>query len=496
MIGKSKKGSPMSSFRPNILIVDDEEGIRAWLNSLLTSSFGKNGVSVFRADSISNTIKILGEHQIHVLLLDHNLKPSPGSSDLSGIESIPEILTIQPHLQPIMVTGDDNIENIAKAFKLGASDYFVKGQPDDLLIAKIKKAVEFSELKALRSFVGEDKPGSKPIWPMGASVAWKRTVLQAQNFSKTRFPICLLGKSGTGKTTLANAIHKARGKQWFIDLNVSAIPRELIERELFGHEKGSFTDATEQSLGFFEKAHEGTLFLDEIGDLSLDLQSKLLKVIETKSFYRLGGTKPIHSDFDLICATHRNLEQMVEKETFREDLYFRITTLKLEVPSLKARRADIPSIVQGLLVSVSEAVRYKVTLDDFPPDFIQYLMNTPMPGEIRGLYHLLAHVCTNIQPDRQGKRDFKTWRRFVDRSEGADHDSKASPGRRSAIEFDLSSPKFPGVKSWLDDAKNMIYSNAREIFENDIGKIAKALKVPKPTAYEALRHLKKKKHRY
>ncbi len=318
-----------------ILIVDDEQKIRHILQIMLE----QNGYAADQAQDGKEALELIGRYQYSMIITDLKM---PG---MDGMALLREIKKIDPDYPVIVLTAYGSIGSAVEALKEGAIDYITKPFEEEQILMTIKRSARFSELVDERRVHREELAESFDFNNIVAESQHMLQVLkQAAMVSKSpNTTVLLFGESGTGKELLARAIHfnSPRGAKKFVAINCAAIPETLIESELFGHEKGSFTGADKTKQGRFEVAHEGTVFLDEIGDLSLEVQAKLLRFLQEKEFERVGGTAPIQTDVRVIGATNKDLKQLVEQGRFREDLFYRINVFPLHLPPLRRRRKDI-----------------------------------------------------------------------------------------------------------------------------------------------------------
>ena len=361
-----------------ILVVDDETSILQSLEGILSDE----GFEVASAESGLEALEKIEEMMPDLVLLDIWM---PG---LDGIETLEKIKTHHPALQVIMMSGHGNIETAVKATKVGAYDYIEKPLSLEKLLLSINNALAHSRLEEEVHFLKEkDKYNI-----VGTSMAIAELKEQIRIVAPTNAWVLISGENGTGKELVAHTIYRLsrRSRNPMIEVNCAAIPEELIESELFGHEKGAFTGASTMRKGKFDSAHEGTIFLDEIGDMSLKAQSKTLRILQEQKFERVGGTKTIEVDVRVIAATNKDLEKEIEKGTFREDLYFRLNVIPMRVPSLKERTEDIPSLVNEF---VSEcALSAKVEPKEFPLETLSLLQKYDWPGNVRELKNLIERL--------------------------------------------------------------------------------------------------------
>ncbi len=369
----------------NILIVDDEEFIRLSLNQILS----EEKHNVILTESGAAALKTIKEEEIDLVLLDLNLP------DMNGLDILKQLKSIQPGILTIIMTGFASVESAVEAIKLGAYDYIKKPFKADAIKLITRLALETQSLKKKVSELKEQKSHGKSIESIvGNSDKINNLKNQIVEFAKHDSETVLItGPSGTGKELVASALHNLsnRSDKEFVELNCASIPENLLESELFGYEKGAFTDAKSSKVGLMERADGGTLFLDEIGEMSPLLQAKLLRVIENKKFMRLGSTKEITSDIRIIAATNKNLKDAIAEKNFREDLYYRLNVLRIEVPSLKERGEDIILLATHFLEIFGKKFNKEIT--GFSNEAKKLLIQYDWPGNIRELKNIIERIC-------------------------------------------------------------------------------------------------------
>lgn len=488
-------------FGTTILIVDDEEIIRANLSTICKKIEIEGKLNLLTASDLNSALDILSKTFVNVVLLDKNLK-KPDVTEDNGIDGILEMLQLRPQLQILIVSGSRESQDIVRAMKYGAFGFVTKGIDDELLPAQIQKAIQFSQLHLDKIHAEKGKNVNDVPELVGKSAAINRLKALLPQLSETESPVLLLGETGTGKTTFAKLIHQYR-KQFlkqerrpFFYLNMASMSPSLIERELFGAEPGSYTGAAKVThQGFFELANTGTLFLDEIGEISLDVQTKLLEVLQEGTFYRVGGTKKITTSFKLVCATNKNLQDLVNEKRFREDLYWRIAALPIELASLKDRKEDIPDLLKSLLPKISKQNRTQVKFEDLPEDFVEHLVKYPPSGNIRGLEQKLTQLFTLCPKDKQGERLLQFWRKIPELSHFPIPRRKADSSLSIDVllnsPIDTSSPEFPGFSEFLGAVEKRLLLDAKHRYQT-VREMEKALKLSKSTISLKLKQLRLK----
>jgi two-component system nitrogen regulation response regulator NtrX len=367
-----------------ILIVDDEEGIRETLSGI----FEDEGYEVVTAASGEEALDIIKEHMPYILLLDVWL---PG---MDGIETMSKVKEIDNDIPVIVISGHGNIELAIKAIRLGAYDFLEKPLSLEKVLIVTKRALEKKRLETENRALRADL--TKKCTLIGDSQKMAEIKQQIFRASESNSRVLIMGESGTGKELVARLLHdkSSRANEPFVEVNCAAIPQELIESELFGHEKGSFTGATERKSGKFELADKGTLFLDEIGDMTLQTQAKVLRVIETQVFQRVGGSKNIKVDVRIIAATNKNIAEEVRKGNFREDLYFRLNVIPLILPTLRERLEDIPQLTHYLIESF--AFENGMRPKKIASDALKLFQNYDWPGNIRELKNIVERLIIMV----------------------------------------------------------------------------------------------------
>ncbi len=368
----------------SILVVDDEEGIRTSLRSILEDE----GYQVAVAASGAEALKICGTDPPDLMILDIWMP------EMDGLETLRRVKEFVPTTQVMMMSGHGSIETAVKAVKLGAYDYIEKPLSLESVTLRVKHALEQYRLeqenRALRTKV------QQKFELVGHSSAMQRLRQLIETAGPTNSRVLIGGENGTGKELVARAIHmhSPRSGHPFVAVNCAAIPETLIESELFGHEKGSFTGATSMKRGQFEQADGGTLFLDEIGDMSLNTQAKVLRALQEQQFTRVGGTKLLKVDVRVLAASNKDLEKEIQKGLFREDLYYRLNVVPIVVPPLRERREDIPALVQHFMkIHVEEQ---GLRMKEVSSEAMAVLQQYEWPGNIRELRNQIERLMIMV----------------------------------------------------------------------------------------------------
>jgi two-component system, NtrC family, response regulator len=369
--------------KSKILIIDDEEQLRTLVKRIVALE----GFTVIEAPNLHDARKLLERGDIDVILCDVKLP------DGSGVNFVKEIRPKFPLLEIILLTAYGNIKDGVQAMKNGAFDYIMKGDDNDKLIPLIYKAVEKVQLQKrieeLQQQVDKRYSFDNII---GNSIKIKEAISLAKKVAQTDTTVLLTGETGTGKEVFAQAIHNSskRSLKSFLALNCSAFSKELLESEIFGHKAGAFTGATKDKKGLIEEANNGTLFLDEIGEMHIDLQSKLLRVLETNEFIKVGDTKPTNVNVRIIAATNRDLTEEIKEGKFREDLFYRLNVFAIRLPSLRERNEDIPLLANHFLKLFAERTNKRITGMDAV--FVKRLQQQDWKGNIRELKNTIERA--------------------------------------------------------------------------------------------------------
>jgi two-component system nitrogen regulation response regulator NtrX len=366
---------------PTVLIIDDEENIRKTLAGVLADE----GYETATAASGQEGLDILQEAQPSIVMLDISMEPG-----IDGIETLRRIKEIRPELPVIMITGHGEIETAVKTIKMGAYDFIQKPLALEQVLLSVRHGLDDRKLREENESLRKSIERRYEL--VGESAAIAALKHQISLAGPTNGWVLIHGESGTGKELVARAIHRAskRVSGPFVEVNCAAIPQELIESELFGHEKGAFTGATGLKRGKFELSDKGTIFLDEIADMSLATQAKVLRVLEGQEFQRVGGTRTLKADVRVIAASNKDLSEEIKKGAFREDLFYRLNVIPLEVPPLRERNEDIPRLVRYFLQEFSREYgqKPKIVEDDALALFVKY----PWPGNVRELRNIIERL--------------------------------------------------------------------------------------------------------
>ena len=366
--------------RPHILIVDDEEGIRESLSSILADE----GYAVEAVESAEKALERSARGDLEVILLDVWLPGMDGLEALSRMQSFPRPPAV------IMISVHGTIETAVRATKLGAFDFVEKPLSLEKIIVLVRNAVQQRRLEEENQLLRTELGHRHQV--VGESVPMKALRQQIAVTAPTNGRVLIYGESGTGKELVARALHAAslRSKGPFVEVNCAAIPEELIESELFGHIKGSFTGASDDKVGKFQKADGGTLFLDEVGDMSLRTQSKVLRVLEEQRFEPVGSNQTIRVDVRVLAATNKDLEKEIAHDRFRQDLFYRLNVIPFFVPPLRDRREDIPILARHFLNEFSSAYGKKTR--ELSDTALEILIRYPWPGNVRELRNLVERL--------------------------------------------------------------------------------------------------------
>lgn len=367
-------------FLNKILIIDDEEKLRQLLKRIISLE----GFDISEVGSLKEAAKLLDKESSDIVLCDVKLP------DGNGVDFVKESKTRYPATEFILLTAYGNIADGVQAMRNGAFDYITKGDDNDKIIPLLHRALEkvhlARKLEQLQKQVGQ-KYSFESI--LGDSVEIKEAITLAKKVAATDATVLLLGETGTGKEVFARAIHhnSNRGNKTFIAVNCSAFTKELLESELFGHKAGAFTGAVKDKKGLFEEANGGTIFLDEIGEMPAELQAKLLRVLESGEFIKVGDTKTIKVNVRIIAATNRDLQKEIEQGHFRSDLFYRLSVFQIVLPSLREREKDIPALASHFAELFAAKTNKPVPL--LQKDYLEALQHYHWPGNIRELKNII-----------------------------------------------------------------------------------------------------------
>lgn len=444
--------------KQKLLIVDDDEDLRTQMKWALTADY-----NVYLAEDRQSAIAIINKEQPAVVTLDLGLPPNPAGVE-EGFAILDHILDNYSHTKVIIITGRGEKEYALRAVEKGAYDFFYKPIQLDELKVVLRRAFHVSQLEQEQREMRHRLSGDTFEGMIGTSPKMQDVFSTIRKVATTDAPVLIRGESGTGKELVARAIHRLslRESKHFIPINCSAIPENLIESELFGHEKGTFTGAHAQRKGRFEMAEGGTLFLDEIGDLPLTLQVKLLRFLQEKTIERVGGREQIEVDTRVLAATNRDLEEAMKNATFRDDLYYRLSVINISLPALRERDADVVLLAKTFLDRYTSETRKKIK--GFSSEAIEAIESYSWPGNVRELENRIKRAVIMSEGKKITLEDLEM---------------KAVAGKREGLV--------------LKDAREILEKGlilkaiARN--ENNLTKAASELGISRPTLYDLMEKL-------
>ena len=450
----------MSIYKHNILVIDDDESVTASLSLFLK----QNKFSVLQANSPQAALELLADNTVDLILQDMNF--SRATSGVEGLQLLEELRSRVPGIPVILMTAWGSISLAVEGMRLGASDFISKPWDDEYLLRTINTAIGLNsdkqKLNRTRQQLEQDFDFSGVI---GESAAMQLVLNTIARVCKTDASILILGESGTGKEVIADAIHRnsLRNQNSLVKVNLGGITPSLFESEMFGHVKGAFTDAKQDRQGRFSAADKGTLFLDEIGELDKSSQVKLLRVLQDQCFQMVGSSNNTNVDVRVISATNQNLEEMVSEDRFREDLFYRINLITIELPPLRERTSDIPLLANYHLAKVSKI--YGMPKASITPAAMHWLQQQPWPGNIRQLCQTIERVLL-----MSGKSELD----IADFNHNTPHEGATDDGKL-AIE---------GVT--LEQMEKIMIERSLEAYQGNISKVAEALGVSRAALYRRL----------
>jgi DNA-binding NtrC family response regulator len=467
----------------HILIVDDEELNFQTLRYIISQHSASGPYQLEWAPSLSAAMEAVKKSPFELILLDVHLPDALGHS---GIQQFKDL---NPLIEVIVISGSTETKDVVCSLRAGAMGYLTRPLKDaDLLMLYVDAAYERRRLKMASLSADremERQKGNTQLIGSSESISQIREQLSA--LGRVNSTVLFTGPSGTGKGVCAAYLNEIRREQFkqpkrpFLNLNCAALSESLVESELFGHERGAFTDAKQSQPGFFELADGGDIFLDEIGDAPPSLQAKLLKVLQEKSFYRIGGRAPIQSNFTLICATNRDLKKMVEEGRFREDLFMRIATFTVNLPPLDSHREDIPELVRFLAPRTAERLGIPVPPEFFGNECLEKLQSLSYPGNIRELEAVIERLLV-----------FRRLQNLGTTPVGSTDHTKLGPigmDEFMSRSFDfITSPEFPGFEPLCRWFEQQIFKEAQRKFATQAD-MARALKLSKATVSLRLRQI-------
>lgn len=435
-----------------LLIVEDDPGLQSQMRWCFENT------DVFVASERESALSILRREEPQVITLDLGLPPDPGGSS-EGFQALQDILRLAPNTKVIVVTGREEKENAVKAVGLGACDFFQKPLDADILSFIVNRAFRMHELERENQELCTGNSSSNLAGVIASSPKMLEICRMIERIAPADVTTLLLGETGTGKEVMAKAIHQlsARSEKPFCAINCGAIPENLLESELFGHEKGAFTGATQLKQGKIELANGGTLFLDEIGDMPMSLQVKLLRFLQERVIERVGGVKQIPVNVRVVCATHQNLQQHIEQSMFREDLYYRVSEITLNIPPIREREGDAIIIAQALLKNFTQQMqRPQLTFND---DAMRAIKAYQWPGNVREIINKVKRAVIMAEDKVITAADLEL--------------SCYSDVPEEAL----------NLRHIRDSAEKMAITQALQAAQNNMAKAARLLGVTRPTLY-------------
>ncbi len=445
----------MSDLKKTLLIVEDDPG----LQSQLRWSF--EGFDIQTAGDRESALAIVKKKAPQVVTLDLGLPPDPGGTS-EGMATLNEILAIAPRTKIIVITGNDDSSNPVKAIGFGAYDFYQKPIEPEILTLVVERAFKLYELEEENRKLARQHVTNPLDGVVAASPEMHKVCRMVEKLAPTDITTLLLGESGTGKEVLARALHalSPRANKPFIAVNSAAIPDNLLESELFGYEKGAFTGATKTTKGKFECADGGTFFLDEIGDLPIPLQAKMLRFLQERTVERVGGREEIPVDVRIVCATHQNIEKQIEAGDFREDLFYRINEMTIEIPPVRGRTGDVPVLARILVDKFSKQMKSEVK--GFTDEAIASMEAHNWPGNVREMENRIKRAVVMAEGVLIREEDLEL----------------------GAVE--QQGEKLKTLRDVRDEAERLAIGRALAETDGNVSKAAELLDVTRPTLYSLL----------
>jgi len=446
--------------KETLLIVEDDLGIQ----SQLKWSF--DDFKVIVASDRKDALSKLKRHEPKVVTLDMGLPPDPGGTT-EGLATLAEMMSFSPKTKVIVVTGNDDRASAVKAIAIGAYDFYLKPIDSDILALIVKRAFQVRSLEDENQRLSDRKENAPLAGLIANSPQMLKICRTIEKIAPANVTTLLLGESGTGKEVLAKAIHhlSPRNNARFVAINCAAIPDNLLESELFGYEKGAFTGANKQTLGKIEVANGGTLFLDEIGDLPMPLQAKLLRFLQERIIERVGGRKEIPVDVRVVCATHRGLPDMIKDGSFREDLYYRLSEITVQIPSVREREGDAVLLARMLLDKYAKEQNKKTPV--FSKEALLAIENHAWPGNVRELENKVKRALILLEGHQISAEDLELT---------VDQDA-----------IDNEAPLT--LREVRDSADRKAVTRAMAYAGSNMTKTAELLGVSRPTLYDMIKKL-------
>ena len=455
---------------PSVLIIDDESNIRRMVGALLTAE----GYEVRDAHDGAGGLSRALEAEPDALLLDLMI---PG--ELDGMATLARVRESLPDVPVIMMSGRAGLSDAVKATKLGAFNFLEKPLSPESVLLALSSAMELRQAKREARTLRADLGLSGEM--IGDSPGIRQVRALIERVAPTDSRVMITGESGTGKELVAAAIHSGSGRRDrpFVRVNCAAIPRDLVESEMFGHERGAFTGATDRRIGRFELAHRGTLFLDEVGDLGAEAQAKLLRAIEAKEFERVGGGKPIRVDVRIVAATNKDLARGVLDRGFREDLLFRLNVIPIPLPPLRDRPGDIPSLVRHF--AALHRLRTGQAIAEWSDEAVAALSRHRWPGNVRELANIVERLAILHAGRRVNESDISAVLP-LDRA-------SRSPTPPTSLPLPDPSELESSLSDTLDDYERTLISRALSMAGGNVAEAARRLRTDRPNLYRRMRRL-------